>query len=116
MTLNFLYIDPATGVATPVVTVGDVTRLITYTTTVNNPVLRLHTVTQAFGPATTGFGTVLIYNLLYHVDQALVAVSGSPIYNALIDYPSSAGQVMLPGGDPPSTTMTTVSIERTNEN
>jgi hypothetical protein len=68
---------------TPIVSTGDVTRLITYSATVNNPVLRLNLEIHTFGPATLVGGSVTtIYNLLYHVDPAIVALIGTgPVYH-----------------------------------
>jgi hypothetical protein len=109
VTLNLVFIDPATGLATPNFSTGDVTRLVTYTATSNNPVLRLNLVTQAFGAGTHVNGSVTqIYNLLYHVDPARVAYFGSgPVYTAIQDWPTGAPYPsMLPGGNPPSTTLT----------
>ncbi len=113
VSLNFVGIDPATGLASPLIVgptaAGEIIRLIGYTATVNNPALRLHSVAQSYGPETlvTTSETAAI-NLLYGVEPAIVAFFGA-LYpdnlrwdvwqSPLITPAVPVYQTLLPGGN-----------------
>jgi len=116
VTLRFVGIDPNTGLASPLRAGpdfgGDVLRLLSYTTTVTNPALRMHSVRQAFGPGTflpSDGSYSLIFNILNGVEPILAGsyplwvdplredtfyAPGYPVYETL-----------FPGGNLPTYTM-----------
>lgn len=67
VSLSFVAIDPATGLPSPLTTSptagGEKIRLISYTFTVTNPALRVHSIDQAFGPVVIAGDTGAINGL-----------------------------------------------------
>ena len=114
VSLNFVGIDPATGLASPIVVggagPGEILRLVSYTATVLNPALRMHSLSQTYGPLTAlvpGAGS-LPFNFLFEVEPTLWAVSGSPyLYPLRDDYAQGTlpYQTLFPGGDLPTYNM-----------
>ncbi len=120
ISLNFVGIDPVTGLTSPFVVGaaaaagGDLLRLVSYTATVTNPARRLHSVTQGWGPATntaSGGGFSWGFNYLFGVEPNLVAGGFGPFVDPLRDddfATFAAGflyDTLLPGGNLPSYTM-----------
>jgi hypothetical protein len=119
VSLAFVSIDPATGAPSPLVTsaaaAGDLLRAVTYTVTVNNQALRIHSVDQAFGAGTTITGNTEAFNGLYGVepvsvvfDELMFDSSTAPpqvLRGAMMPSPdgsglfSGNGGILMPGGD-----------------
>ena len=120
VSLVFTAIDPATGSPNPLVvspaTGADLIRFISYSITVNDPNLRLHSVDQKFGPGTaiTGNNSAVnglytsepapnVYDLLVfdQIDQGsstLLRGANMPSADGSASF-SGAGGILLPGGN-----------------
>jgi len=115
--LAFVGIDPATGLASPLVasltTGGDQIRLVSYSIGVTNPALRLHSVDQNFGPETVITGNDEAINFLYAaepipnyydgliIDQllnTLIRGASMPSADGTGNF-SGTGGILLPGGN-----------------
>ncbi len=116
VTLHLVGIDPLTGSASPLVAGGaaggDVLRLVSYTATVTNPALRMHSVRQAFGPGTIlptdGTGS-RPFNFLMGVEPILAggfSVSVDPLRDDYFDSPAlPLYETLFPGGNLPTYAM-----------
>lgn len=102
-------IDPATGLPSPLTVspagAADLIRFVTYSVTVNNPDLRLHSVDQSFGPGTVITGNNSAINGLYtseplpNVYDLLIFDQRDPATNLLrgANMPSADGSGSFPG-------------------
>ena len=118
VSLNLVFINPSTGLARPIISgppngPGEFLRFVSYTVTVTNSALRLHSVAQDFGPSTYLYPSTsgLPYSFLYGVEPGLGInysvdtlrwdyaqfFQGDP---HLLNY-----QTLLPGGNPSTLTM-----------
>src|SRR5579883_2138145 len=100
VSLAFTAINPITGTPTPIVTNptagGDQIRLVSYTMTVTNPALRVHSIDQSFGPGTNVTGDTTVFNGLYGVEPVLT------LYDLLIFDNSAAPFKVIRGAGFPS--------------
>ncbi len=106
VSLNLVGIDPTTGLASPI-GAGETLRLVSYTATVNNPVLRLHSLSQTFGPLTAAVGS-LPFNFLFDLEPTLWAYNGLPyLYPLREDYAQGTPpyQTLFSGGNLPAYSM-----------
>jgi hypothetical protein len=101
VSLVFTAIDPATGAPTPLVVspagAADLIRFVSYSITVNDPGLRLHSVDQKFGPGTTITGNNSAVNGLYTSEPA------ANVYDLLVwDQVDQGSTTLLRGANMPS--------------
>jgi hypothetical protein len=101
VSLVFFAIDPATGSPSPLTTsptgAADLIRFITYSITVNDPSLRLHSVDQSFGPGTVVTGNNSAINGLYTSEPV------PNVYDLLVfDQIDTGGASLLRGANMPS--------------
>jgi hypothetical protein len=119
VSLNFVAIDPATGLPSPLTVSpaagGDKFREAAYTMTVTNPALRVRAVDQAFGPGATISGDSNLLAGLYAVEPVpavwdtllLDTTTSPPQITRATSFPSADGSagfsgiggIFLPGGN-----------------
>jgi len=119
VSLSFVAIDPVTGLPSPLTTSptagGDKIRLISYTVTVTNAALRIHSIDQAFGPASAITGASALVNGLYS-DEPLANVYDPLMFDTTTAPPAltraasmasadgsgtfaGTGGILMPGGE-----------------
>ena len=102
VSLVFTAVDPTTGQPSPLTSSpagpGDLIRLVSYSVTVTDPNLRLHSVDQSFGPGTVITGNNNAVNGLYTSEPA------PNVYDLLIWDTVDFGSSLLRGANMPSAT------------
>ena len=122
VSLVFSGIDAATGLPRPLN--AEFLRPISYTVTMQNPGMRLHSVDQAFGAGTFTTGNMYIFNELFaaelvpNTDELMLydqfargfpapfRTANRPSANGVFDHLGTGG-ILFPGGNLPTFTMVT---------